>query len=166
MHARIAGGLYFLSVATAIADEALVHGKLLYLVSIIPIASFLVATVLLYNVFKNVDRVTAFLGSASNVVSLTFEAIEVHPAGVNAGLMFHGLYCILIGYVAVRSGYVPRFLGALMIAAGFAWLTNLFPLLEQRVAPYDTALGFIGEGALMLWLLVMGVKVRQRTTFG
>lgn len=56
--------------------------------------------------------------------------------------------------------------GLYFLSVGFAWLTNLFPPFEQRVAPYDTAVGFIGEGALMLWLLVMGVKVPQRTTFG
>lgn len=162
VRARIAGGLYFLSVASAIANEALVHGKLLYVVSLIPIGCFLIATLLLYGVFKCVNGIVALLAASSNIVSLGFEGVELHPAGVNAGLVFHGLYCTLIGYLAYRSGFVPRILSGLMIAAGLAWLTSVTPLLEQRVSPYDTAVGFIGEGALMLWLLVKGIKVRQQ----
>jgi hypothetical protein len=163
MRARIAGGLYFLSVVSAIANEAFVHGRLLYVVSLVPIVSFLIATFLLYAVFKRVDRITALLAAASNVVSLGFEAVEVQPGGVNAGLVFHGLYCVLIGYLAFRSNFVPRILGGLMIATGIAWLPNIAPSVEQRLTPYDTIVGFIGEGALMLWLLIMGAKRRPQT---
>jgi Domain of unknown function (DUF4386) len=163
VRARIAGGLYFVSVASALVNEALVHGKLLYVVSLVPILCFLVATVLLYRVFKPVNGTAALLAASCNIVSLGFEAVEAHPGGVNAGLVFHGLYCVLIGFLAFRSGFVPRILGALMIAAGLAWLTNISSLLQHHVSPYDTALGLIGESALMLWLLAFGVNVRRRT---
>jgi hypothetical protein len=102
VRARIVGGLYFVSVAAAVANEALVHGKLLYLVSLVPIACFLIATVLLYMVFNGVSGRIALLAAGANIVSLGFEAVEVHPGGVNAGLVFHGLYCTLLGYLAYR----------------------------------------------------------------
>jgi hypothetical protein len=165
VRARIAGGLYFVSVAAAVANEALVHGKLLYLVSLVPIACFLIATVLLYMVFNGVSGRIALLAAGANIVSLGFEAVEVHPGGVNAGLVFHGLYCTLLGYLAYRSEFVPRFLGVLMIGAGLAWLTNISPLLASHASPYSGAIGFIGEGALMLWLLVIGIKVRSTLVF-
>jgi hypothetical protein len=165
MYARIAGALYFASVASAVAGEALVHGKLLYLVSLVPIGCFLIATVLLYIVFKGVNGTVALLAAGANIVSLGFEAVEVHPGGMNAGLVFHGLYCILIGYLAYRSRFVPRIFGVLMIAAGLAWLTNISPLLASHASPYNEALGFIGEGALMLWLLVLGVKAQSKAAF-
>jgi hypothetical protein len=158
MKARLAGGLYFVSVATAVVNEAAVHGKLLYVVSLVPILCFLVATLLLYATFKPVDHIVALFAAASQVISLAFEAIEIHPGGVNAGLVFHGLYCVLIGYLAFRSRLVPQILGAFMIAAGAAWLTNVSPLLENRISPYDIAIGFIGEGLLMLWLLAIGAS--------
>jgi len=163
VRARIAACLYFVSVASALANEALVHGRLLYIVSLLPILCFLIATILLYRVFKPVNTVVALLAASCNVISLGFEAVEVHPGGVNAGLAFHGIYCVLIGLLVFRSRFVPRILGVLMTAAGLAWLTNTSPLLEQHVSPYSIALGFLGEGALMLWLLAYGVNVRRKT---
>jgi Domain of unknown function (DUF4386) len=166
VRARIAGCLYVVSVASALTNEALVHGTLLYVVSLVPILCFLIATVLLYQVFKPVNGVVALLAACSNIVSLGFEAAEIHPGGVNAGLAFHGLYCALLGFLAIKSGFVPRILGVSAIAAGLGWLTNISSELEQQVAPYDTVVGFIGEGALMLWLLAFGPSTRRRAASG
>jgi Domain of unknown function (DUF4386) len=166
MRARLAGGLYFLSVASALANEAFVHGGLLYVVSVVPIVSFLAATLLIYGIFKCVNGNVALIAAASNIVSLGFEAIEVHPGGVNAGLLFHGLYCVVIGYLAFESGFVPRILGALMMTAGLAWLTSVSPSVALHLSPYDTAVGFIGEVSLMLWLLVKGVATQPTQSRG
>ncbi len=162
MRARIAGALYFVSVLAAIANEALVHGRLLYIVSLVPIACFFAATLLLYAIFRSVNAVLAALAAASNVVSLAFEAIEVHPGGYNVALAFHGLSCLLLGILAFRSRFVPIILGVLMMAAGLAWIAKLSPVSDQLFSPYAVAIGFVGEGALMLWLLVFGEHGRLR----
>jgi hypothetical protein len=80
---------------------------------------------------------------------------------VDIALVFHGFYCLLIGYLIFRSTFLPRILGALMAFAGLAWMTFLLPPLANYLSPYNVASGFLGEGSPMLWLLVMGVHVER-----
>jgi hypothetical protein len=98
------------------------------------------------------------LAALFNLVGLTFEALEWHLWGVNIALIFHGLYCLLIGLLVFRSAFLPRMLGVLMAIGGLAWLTNLSKPLTDHLSPYNVTCGFIGEGLFMLWLLVIGLN--------
>lgn len=64
---------------------------------------------------------------------------------------------MLIALLVVRSSFLPRILGALMAIGGLAWLTTLLPA-SHAFRGAMQAVGFAGEGALMLWLLAMGVN--------
>jgi hypothetical protein len=75
--------------------------------------------------------------------------------------VFFGFYCLLIGYLILRSTFLPRILGALMMFGGLGWLTFLFPPLARSLSPYNMAPGILGEGLLTLWLLVMGVNTQR-----
>jgi hypothetical protein len=81
---------------------------------------------------------------------------------VDIGIGFHGFYCILIGYLIFRSTLLPRILGALMAFAGSGWLTFLSPPLANDLSPYNLAAGLLGEAAMCLGLLVIGVNVQPR----
>jgi hypothetical protein len=48
---------------------------------------------------------------------------------------FFGFYCLLIGYLIFRSGFLPRILGAGMAIAGLGWLTFLSPALAHDLVP-------------------------------
>jgi len=63
----------------------------------------------------------------------------------------------LIGYLILRSTFMPKILGVLMAMAGLGWLTFVYGPLAHSLAPYHYFMGGIGEGLLTLWLLVMGV---------
>ena len=155
--ARLAGALYLLSVLTAVLAEAFVHGRMLYAAGLVPVLCFAAVTLLLYQIFKPVSRNLALLAAAFNLVSLTFESFEWHLGDINIALVFHGLYCLVTGYLVLRSTFLPRILGMLMALGGLAWLTNLSPSLVLEVNPWNVVLGFLGEGSLMLWLLLVGV---------
>lgn len=159
--ARVAGIFYLLSVLTAIFAEAFIRGSLLYAAGLIPVLCFAAATLLLCSIFNPVSRSVAFLAALSNLVGLVFEALERHLLGVNAAMVLHGVYCLLIGYLVIKSTFLPRILGALIGIAGLAWLTAQLPRLAHLVYSSTQALGFLGEGSLMLWLLVMGVNVEK-----
>jgi hypothetical protein len=92
------------------------------------------------------------------LVSLSF---ELYGQAVSICFIFFGVYCLLIGFLIFKSTFLPRALGVLMAFAGIGWLTFLFPPLANHLSPYNLALGFIAELALMLWLLVMGVNVQR-----
>ncbi len=77
------------------------------------------------------------------------------------GMVFFGFYCVLIGYLAFRSRFMPRVIGLLMALAGVAWLTFLWPPLAMSLASVLMLTGLIGEGSIMLWLLLMGVNLKR-----
>lgn len=157
--ARMAGVLYLFSVVTAVLGEFLIPGRLDIAAVIIPVSCYMAMTLLLYGIFKPVNRGLALLAASFNLVGLTFEGLQLQPRGVNIGMIFHGCYCLLMGYLIFRSTFLPRILGALMAFAGLCWLTHLWPPLASHLYPGITAPGLLGEGLPMLWLLVMGVSV-------
>jgi hypothetical protein len=76
----------------------------------------------------------------------------------NIGLVFFGLYCILIGYLIFRSTFLPRIIGVLMMLAGLSYLMFLSPPLARYLQPYILFFPGVGQISLALWLLVFGVN--------
>lgn len=95
--------------------------------------------------------------------ALAFLFLKLHAQASNISLVFFGFYCLLIGYLTFRSTFLPRALGVLMVIGGLGWLTFLSPPLAKALYPYTLAPGILGEGALTVWLLVMGVNVQRWT---
>jgi hypothetical protein len=74
-------------------------------------------------------------------------------------MLFYGTGWIIRGYLTFRSGYLPRFLGALMAVAGLGFFAkNLTKLLAPAYSS-DLLLApmFLNFVALALWMLVRGV---------
>lgn len=159
--ARMAGALYFFSLLTAGFTETFVHGKLNYAGGYIAILGMAAVTLLFYDIFKPVNRSLALLAACFAFVGLGFEALRWQPRGLNIALVFHGLYCLLIGYLIFRSSFLPRILGVLMAFAGLAWLTFLSNQLVNVLSPYNLASGLLGDVSVFLWLLVMGVNAQR-----
>ena len=159
--ARMAGGLYFFSVFTAIFLELFLGGRLGYAANIIQMSGMAGVTLLSYYIFKAANRNLSLLAACFNLVGLTFEAFRLNPHGVNIAIVFHGVFSILIGCLIFRSAFLPRMLGGLMAFAGLSWLTFLLPSLVSHLSPYNLACGLIGEASMFLWLLVMGVNAQR-----
>jgi hypothetical protein len=159
--ARFAGVLSLLSLLTASFTELFVRGKLNIAGGLIAVSAMVVVTLLLYDIFKPVNRSLSLLAASFNFVGLTFEALRWQPHAVNIAIVFAGFSCLLIGYLIFRSTFLPRILGALMALAGLGWLTYLSPALAHYLSPYNLALGVLGQESVMLWLLLMGVDVQQ-----
>jgi uncharacterized protein DUF4386 len=82
------------------------------------------------------------------------------PAGY-IGIVFFGVFDILLGYLIFRSTFLPRVLGVLMVVAGLGWLIFLAPPLANHVLIFIEVPGFIAELALMLWLFIRGVNTQR-----
>jgi hypothetical protein len=93
--------------------------------------------------------------------ALALAFLRLYGEGFTIAMVFFGCYCLLIGYLIFRSTFLPRILGVLMAIAGLCWLTFLSTPLANYLSTYILALGILGEGSLMLWLLVMGVNVQR-----
>jgi len=159
--ARIAGILYFFSLVTAASTELFARGGLNIAGGLIAVAGMVAMTLLIYDILNPVNKALALLAASFSLVGLTFEALRLNPRGVDIALVFHGFYCLLIGYLIFRSTFMPRILGVLMAIAGLAWLTFLSSPLADHLSPYNTASGIIGDGLVCLWLIVMGVNAQR-----
>jgi len=163
--ARLAGALFLLLVLTAGVTEFFAHGRLSsaadIAAGIIEVSCMIAVTLLFYGIFRPVNKRLSLLAAVINLVAITFELLQFQPSGVNLGLGFHGFYWILIGYLILRSTFLPRILGALMAIAGLCWLTYLSTPLANYLSPYILASALIVEGMAFLWLLVMGVNAQR-----
>lgn len=88
------------------------------------------------------------------LILLKLRAIAYH----NVGLVFLGFYCLLIGYLIIRSTFLPRFVGVLTALAGLAYFAFLSPPLAGSLLPYLLIPAGVGQITLTLWLLVIGVN--------
>jgi hypothetical protein len=161
LKARIAGALYLLSFLTAAFAELFTRGRLNLAVGLVAILGMLVMTVLLYDVFKPINRHLSLLAMFFGLVGLCFEALRLQPRGVNLAIVFAGVYCLLIGFLIFRATFLPRALGVLIVLAGLAWLTWLSNPLVEHLSPYNLAVGALAEVSVFLWLLVMGLRPQR-----
>jgi Domain of unknown function (DUF4386) len=160
--ARIAGVFYLLTFVMGVF-ALFVHGRLGAAAGIFAGACYIAVTLLLYYIYKPVNGGLSLLAALFSLAGCAIGllgTLHLIPSYIN-GLVFFGFYCLLIGYLIFRSTFQPRILGALMAFAGLGWLTFLSPLLTSQLYPYNLAPGILGEGALTLWLLVMGVNEQR-----
>lgn len=156
-------------------------------------AAFLVVAVLdiitaaaLHSVFEKVNRklsaVTAWLRIAYAAVflvaisSLTqvveagtggLRSIETFTSIWHTGLILFGVHLVLLGYLAVNADFIHPVFGVMLILAGLGYLIDGFG--EVLIGGYSLGLArftFIGEVALMIWLLIKGGRLRTANTVG
>jgi hypothetical protein len=88
--------------------------------------------------------------------------IDMYNGGFEIAQLFFGAWLLPLGYLVYRSGFLPKWLGILLIIDFFAVLIHFlqfFLLPGYDVISYPGfAAGFIAEVSLTLWLLVKGVK--------
>ena len=76
------------------------------------------------------------------------------------GQALFGAHLLLIGYLAYRSGYIPRVLGALLGLAGAGYaIDSLGAVLSQRSWSDVSSFTFIGEFLLALWLVIRARRI-------
>ena len=99
------------------------------------------------------------------VNALAYLLLELHGHGYDLGLLLFGVHCILLGWLIHKSGFLPKALGILVAAAGFAYLIGgytrfLFPDYIDAVSMIY-AVPVVSEVSLCLWLLIKGVNPVQ-----
>jgi hypothetical protein len=81
------------------------------------------------------------------------------------GQFLFGLHLLLIGYLAYRSGYIPRLIGVLVAISGLGYTADsLGAVLSQGSWTDVTSFTFIGEFLLALWLLIRARRIDVSTS--
>ena len=105
------------------------------------------------------DRFRAILGSDQVDVQASLGLAAFTDIWYVSQFLF-GLHLLIEGYLAYRSGYVPRLLGALLAIAGLGYATDsLGATLSQASWAPVSSFTFLGEFLLALWLLVRARRV-------
>jgi hypothetical protein len=173
--ARMTGAVYLLYFVTAIFAVSLI-GRVPVVYSdaanLVANAVYVAVTILLYDIFKAVNRNLAILAVVISVAGCVVQSLSLfHLTAPHSALPIFGCFNLVIGYLILRSTFMPRFLGALMALSGLAWLTVLSAELVRHIGTYVEIVGILAEACLMLWLLLMGVtcnagKNRPQLTSG
>jgi hypothetical protein len=131
-------------------------------------------------VVVNLGLIATLLGGVSLLRPLTFLAIhsrrqdqphrealamlflDLHRYGYVVGWIF-GPWLFHLGTLIYGSGFLPRLLGVLLIAAGFGYVVDsitplLLPGYASVVDRFASIPLMLGEPALILWLLIIGAK--------
>jgi hypothetical protein len=108
---------------------------------------------------------SALPSAQANALALMF--LRLHASNYQLALLFIGCSSLVMGYLVLRSTFVPKILGPLMMIDGLGYLTFslasfLSPPFVTHIYPYvPFATALLGEGALFLWLIVKSVNAER-----
>ncbi len=93
---------------------------------------------------------------------LSMLAVTTHQTGFVMAQVFFAAWLFPLGWLVLQSGFLPRFLGWLLLLDGIAvlvWFVQAFLAPGYPAFSYPSwAVGFIAEVGFALWLVVKGVR--------
>lgn len=104
---------------------------------------------------------------SAQATALAFLFIRLHSYSYVLALFFYGWSGLVLGYLILKSTFVPRVLGPLVMIEGLGYLvfsltTFLSPLLVTRFYPYiPFGTAAVGELPLYLWLLIKSLNAER-----
>jgi hypothetical protein len=110
------------------------------------------------------DYLGTFTPQQRNTLALL--AMKLHGEAYAICLWFFAFACLSGGYLIVKSGYLPKAIGALLAVAGTCYAVNslahfLSPAFAALLDPAIFLPIFVAELSLALWLLVKGVNTAK-----
>jgi len=97
---------------------------------------------------------------ADQVAVQTLQGLTAFKDIWYVGQFLFGLHLLLIGYLAYRSGYIPRLLGVLLAIAGLGYATDsLGAVLSENTWTDISGFTFLGEFLLAIWLVIRARRI-------
>jgi len=104
--------------------------------------------------------------SVNQQALLSFNAFD---DGWAIGLLFFGIHLLLLGYMILKSNFIPKLIGILLLLAATVYIVvNLAKLLLADYVNYKNLLtlfvaipSILGEVGFAIWLLVKGRKLHN-----
>ena len=107
---------------------------------------------------------TAFLSAfdTRQLDALAYLFLRLHGQGIDVASIFWGLWLFPFGLLVIRSGFIPRVLGLLLIVAGVAYVVSAFTsLVLPRYASLVGQVAMVpefGEIPIIFWLAIWGAR--------
>lgn len=89
--------------------------------------------------------------------------LRTYKLGIIILMIFWGLWLIPFGQLVLKSGYMPKFIGYLLIIGGWAYVIESldYILLDEKlslITDYTFVLYAVAELSTVAWLLIKGIK--------
>jgi hypothetical protein len=141
------------------------HARLMVAVVLVSVA------IMFANVVNNIAALTLFRGGDFLALfdkpqrdALAMFFVGLHRQGIAVNDIFWGLWLFPFGLLVIRSGFIPRIIGVLLIVNCFGYvavsLTSLLLPSYTNVVSLAVLPALLGEFWIWLWLLIKGVKVQ------
>ena len=109
-------------------------------------------------------NLAGFGTAGSNALALLM--VDAQHYGLLIASIFFGLWLVPLGYLAFRSGWFPKALGVVLIAAGACYLVDVFAAFlvsdfGKAIHGYITIPSIIAEVWTLGYLLVIGVNTKS-----
>ncbi len=112
--------------------------------------------------FRGADFLAVFDKPQRDALGMLF--LRLHSQGIFVNEMFWGLWLFPFGLLVMKSRFLPRILGILLIVNGAAYvaisITALLWPLHADVVSRAAFPALLGELWIMLWLLIKGARVQ------
>lgn len=125
-----------------------------------------VASIPIY-MFNQVNQFAALLLASDGLYEQVKLFLDLQRFGTLIAAIFFGLWLFPLGLLVFRSGFLPKFLGVLLMLGTLGYLVLfvqafLFPGSEATLWTNPLlVVTHASELAMMLWLLIRGVNVEQ-----
>lgn len=111
-------------------------------------------------IMKNPDAILQF--SENQIQTMITFFLDLHHYGMQIIGIFFGLWLLPMGYLVIKSGYIPKIIGYFLLITCAAYLIDfidffLFPDFKIVFSEYT----WLGEVLMVGWLLIKGVWVEE-----
>jgi len=132
-------------------------------------ARLALAGLLIIVVGSSVQAVTTVLYlSALNVLTgptpspqLAFSLLQTNAVANDTYLVLFGAWCAVTGFLIIRSLFLPRLVGALLMLDGGGWMLYVWPPLAHTLFAPIASIAAVAEFSLLLWMLIFGVNAER-----
>ncbi len=103
------------------------------------------------------DIALAGVFTVDQVKAASLMSLKLYALTFQVSAMMFALFEAVLGYLILRSTFLPRVFGVLFLVAGLASLTYLWPAVANVFRYFALPLAALAEFAFPIWLLVKGV---------
>jgi hypothetical protein len=115
-------------------------------------------------VFLHTASLSAFTSAQLEALSLAL--LKLRSAELHANEAFWGLWLIPFGVLVIRSNFIPKVIGVLLLVAsiGYLAMSAVYFVLPAAIESVNRVGGVViqGELSIILWLVIFGARQRER----
>ncbi len=145
------------------------HAKLMVLLAVLSVPIFFLNVQNLFSILSLINEGQSKFGLTSEQTqSQVMLCLNQYDNGMRIVHIFSGLWLLPFGYLVYKSGFLPKILGILLMLGCFGYLINFIgntlisDYSKLGLSSYISLPASIGEIGICLWLLVMGVKEKNK----